>query len=164
MTRQGDARVTRIALSGKEEGKPLSRPSDPPLLIVQDYVFRSQEDEQDEQDEQDGQDEQEKRDKEDEEDEEERRKSEGMREQQLRHREITRWLWKWPRSSEQALTNDGGNFYYFRCRPIREARQSALRLREPSSRMCFTYILRRPRGERYAPLDKWLRGFIRPTF
>lgn len=54
------------------------------------------------------------------------------------------------RSLEEALTNDGGNFYYFRCRPIRRGR---LRPHEPRRRLDVFYIhfaTERPPG-RYAP-------------
>lgn len=44
------------------------------------------------------------------------------------------------RSLEEALTNDGGNFYYFRCRPIRRASGYGLTSRGVDW-MCFTYIL-----------------------
>lgn len=44
------------------------------------------------------------------------------------------------RSLEEALTNDGGNFYYFRCRPIRRAGGYGLTSRGVDW-MCFTYIL-----------------------
>jgi len=53
-------------------------------------------------------------------------------------------------SLEEALTNDGGNFYYFRCRPIRRGR---LRPHEPRRRLDVFYIhfvAERPPG-RYAP-------------
>lgn len=68
------------------------------------------------------------------------------------------------RSLEEALTNDGGNFYYFRCRPIRRER---LRSHEPRRRLDVFYIhfvAAAPEALRTSPVDKWPWGFIRRTF
>lgn len=72
---------------------------------------------------------------------------------QLRHREITRWRrWDSRRSLEEALTNDGGNFYYFRCRPIREPSGYGLTsLAASTGCVLHTFCSSSPRAPRRAP-------------
>lgn len=52
------------------------------------------------------------------------------------------------------MTNDGGNFYYFRCRPIRAARASCY---DSASRpRCVLHTFRNSlREPTTTPLDKW---------
>lgn len=65
-----------------------------------------------------------------------------------RNYEVAGWDSTPCRSLEEALTNDGGNFYYFRCRPIRRGR---LRPHEPRLDVFYIhFVAGRPPG-RYAP-------------
>lgn len=68
---------------------------------------------------------------------------------QLRHREITRWDSR--RSLEEALTNDGGNFYYFRCRPIRAERLRPHESRRRLGCVLHTFCSSGPGAPRRAP-------------
>lgn len=66
------------------------------------------------------------------------------------------------RSLEEALTNDGGNFYYFRCRPIRAARTVTT---PRTDRDVFYIHFAAASGSRLQhPLDKWLGVLLDQLF